>query len=128
MPGHRAMGRFKLVIALGGHQDAGHHSKTAKSCGDHIAHHIAIIVLAGPDKPTLAPHHSGDGVVDEGVLIADARRGKPILVIGVKNALEYLLELPVVYLQDGVLGGEPEILMGAEGIFKACLLYTSRCV
>ena len=40
---------------------------------DHIAHHIAVIVLAGPDKAALRADDPGHRVVNQGVKIGDAR-------------------------------------------------------
>ncbi len=40
-----------------------------KSGGDHIGHHVAIIVLAGPDIAALTSYHAGYRVIDECVEI-----------------------------------------------------------
>ena len=48
--GHGAMGGLVLIVAVRADQNAGHHGQRAKGGGDHIAHHVAVVVLAGPDK------------------------------------------------------------------------------
>ena len=51
--GHGAVGGLVLVVAVRGHQHAGHHGQGAEGGGDHVAHHIAVIVLQAQMKPPL---------------------------------------------------------------------------
>ena len=57
---------FVLELAAGRYEHAGHHGQAAKGGGDHIAHHIAVVVLERPDEAALAADHPRHGVVDQG--------------------------------------------------------------
>ena len=113
------MGSLVLVVAVGGDQHRGHHGQGAEGGGDHIAHHVAVVVLAGPDKAALAADDAGHGVVDEGVEILDAQGLELLLVLGVVNFLENILEGVVILFGDGILGGKPQVLLGIHGKLEA---------
>ena len=49
--------------------------------GDRVRLHVSIIVLAGPDKPSLGLHGLSDHVIDETMLIPDLLRFKLSLVV-----------------------------------------------
>ena len=112
------MGGFVLILPVGGDQYGGHHGQAAEGGGDHVAHHIAVVVLAGPDKAALAADDPGHRIVDEGVKIGDAKRFEPGLVLLLKYLLEDILEGMVVLFGDGVLRGEPQVLPGVDGILE----------
>ena len=118
MPGDGAMGGLIFSDAVGGHQYGGHHGQRSKGGGNHVAHHIAIVILAGPDVPSLRTDHPGYRVINEGVEIR-----QPQLLKSGPAALEFLLkdlfELSVIDLGNGVLGGEPQILPGIDGVLEA---------
>jgi hypothetical protein len=65
---------------------------------------VTVVVLARPHVPALPLEAGGHHVVDQAVLVGQA----PCLEVGlellVEDALELVLEHPVVTLEDGVLG------------------------
>ena len=63
--------------------------------------------------------HAGNRVVDQGVEVLNAGFLEALLVLGVVQVLEGLLEVAVVLLHDGVLGGEPEVLLLGQSILEA---------
>ena len=70
--GDGAVGGLVLEVAVGAHQDAGHHGQGAGGGGDEVAHHVAVVVLAGPDHAPLGADDLGGHVVDEGVAVGEA--------------------------------------------------------
>lgn len=60
--------------------------------------------LKGHDVAAAALHHLGDHVVDEAVLVPDLLGLELLLVLGVVELLEDVLEAAIVLLKDGVLG------------------------
>ena len=116
--GDGAVGGLILGGAVGGHQHGGHHGQASEGGGHHVAHDVAVIVLAGPDEPALAADDPGHGVVDEGIEIGDAQFVE-LSLVAFKLLLEHLLEFAVVDLGDGILGGEPQVLLGVDGVLEA---------
>ena len=121
MLGDGAMGGLVLCGSIWRNQDRRHHSQAAESSGDHVAHHVSVIVLTGPDEAALTPNDPGYGVVNEGVEIGEAQLPEPLLVICLKLLLEHPLEHPIVDLGDGILGGKPQILLCINGVLEAGL-------
>ena len=115
---HGAVGGLELILAVRRHEDARHHGEGAEGSGDHVAHDVAVIVLAGPDVAALGADRASHGVVDQRVEIRDAELFKLRLVILV-FLLEDALELRVVGLGDRVLGGEPEVLFLVDRVLEA---------
>ena len=107
---HRTVGGLVLIYAGRAHQDACHHGQAAESARDHVAHHIAVVVLARPNKAALSLHHTRHRIIDERVEILDARLRERRSVFAVKDLLENVLEAVVVRFGDGVLRGEPDVL------------------
>lgn len=62
------------------------------------------LTLQGHDVATLALDHLGHHVVNETVLVPDLLGLKVLLVLGVVQLLEDVLESAIVLLEDGVLG------------------------
>jgi hypothetical protein len=116
--GHGAVGRLVLVLAVRGNQDGGHHGQGTEGGGHHVGHHVTVIVLAGPDEAALGTHHARHGVVDQGVEVLDAG-GLELLLVLLEHLVEDGLEAAVVFLGDGVLGGEPDGLLQGQGILEA---------
>ena len=119
MAGHGAVGGLVFIVAVRAHQHAGHHGKAAEGGGDHVAHHVAVVVLAGPDKAALTAHHAGHRVVDQSVEVFDARGLELLLILLLVDLGKDVLEGVVVFLADGILGGEPQVLFGGQSIVKA---------
>lgn len=66
------------------------------------------LTLHGDDVATVTLDHLGDHIVNQAVLVPDASSLKVLLVLGVVDLLEDVLELSVICLQDGVLGAHVE--------------------
>ena len=58
-------------------------------------------------------------LVDQAVEVGDAGSLELVLVLGVVDLLEDVLEGVVVLLRDGVLGAEPQVLLCVQGVGKA---------
>ena len=116
--GHGAVGSLVLVLAVRADKNRGHHGKGTECRGDHVAHHVTVVVLAGPDEATLAAHHTCDRVINKGVEVLDAGGLESVLVLR-EHLLEDLTETSVVLLGDGVLGGEPDALLEVKGVLEA---------
>jgi hypothetical protein len=94
-------------------------AREPNAVGHHVAHHVAVVILARPDEAALRTDHAGHRVVYEGVEILDPGGFKLLPVLGVKDVLEDVLEGMVVPLGNGVLGGKPQLLSGIEGVLEA---------
>ena len=113
------MGGLVLIVAVRADQNTGHHGQRAKGGGDHITHHVAVVVLAGPDKAALAADDTGHDVIDQAVEIGDACGLELFPVLGIIHLLEDVLEGVVILLGNGVLGTEPEILFAFQCVVEA---------
>ena len=118
---HRTVGGLVLEGAIGAHEHRGHHGKRTKSARHHVAHNVAVVVLAGPDEAAFGLHDARHGVVDEGVEVRDACLVKTSLVLGVKDLLEDILEAVVILLGNGVLRGEPNVLLDGKRVLEAAV-------
>lgn len=81
--------------------------------------HVAVVVLAGPDEATVGFHSVSDHIVDQTVLVHDARGFELRLVFSVVDDLENVLEATVVSLQDGVLGAQVQRPLLLQSIDEA---------
>src|SRR5690606_24284120 len=107
MPRDRAVRGFRLDdLAVGSREHRGHEAERAVTLRDGVGLHIAVVVLAGPDVAALPLERRGDHVVDEAVLVGEAGRLELVLVLGVEDLLEEVLEAAVIGLEDGVLRRE----------------------
>src|SRR5699024_8506962 len=87
---HSAMRGLILVISVGRNKYGSHHGKRTESRGYHIAHHISVIILAGPDETALGFHYAGNNVVDEAVEISKSGFVKLLLELLFIDPLENL--------------------------------------
>ena len=94
-------------------------AREPKAEDDHIAHHVAVIVLAGPDKAALGLHDPGYRIIDQGIEIGDAQPFQTSLIVSVVDLLENILEGMVIFLGDRILGGKPQILLRIQRILEA---------
>ena len=113
------MGCLVLEVAVRRHQHAGHHGQRAGRGGDEVAHHIAVVVLAGPDDAAGGTDDLGSHIVDEGIAVMQPRLLEGGAVLLIEHLLEQQLERLVVVLGDGVLGGEPDILLHVQRVGEA---------
>ena len=117
---HGTVGSLELEFSIGRNENRGHHGQRSESGGDHIGHHVAIIVLAGPDIAALTPYHAGYRVIDECVEILKTKTFE-VALVGLIHFVEYFPETGVVLLRYGVFGREPEILSGVYGKLEAAV-------
>ena len=118
MPGNGAVGRLELHSPIRRNQHGGHHGQTPESGGDHVAHHVAVVVLQRPNKPAFGPDTAGHSVVNESIEVGDAQFFKLRPVGGFILLFKDPFELPVINLGNGILGGEPQILLLGQGVLE----------
>ena len=99
--------RFIFIDAVGRYQNRGHHRERTECGRDHIAHDVAVIVLARPDIAAVRTNDARDSIVDQGVEVGDARLFKFCLIFIIKDFLENILEGVIIGFADGILGREP---------------------
>ena len=116
--GNGTVSRFVFVIAVGRNEYRGHHRERAESRRDHIAHYVAVVVLARPYHAAVTADYSRYRVVDKGVEIGYARLFELLLVFLVVYLLEDILEPVVVGLGYRVLGRKPEILLSVQRVVE----------
>ena len=118
---HGTMSCLVLVLAIGRNQYGSHHSQRTESCAEHIAHHVAIIVLTSPDKASLTADNTSHSIVNQSIEILYAQLGKLLFIVTLVHLLENLAELCVIGLGDGVLGGKPKILLGVDSKLETAM-------
>ena len=77
----------------------------------HVAHDVAIVVLAGPDHSTAGTDDTGDNIVDESIEIFNPARFIPRFIFLVIDFLENVLEAMIIDFRDRVLRGKPEVFL-----------------
>ena len=118
MAGDGTVCRFVLVISVGGDEHAAHHREGAERGREHIAHDVAVVVLARPHHAAAAAHNARHAVVDKGVFVIYARFFEGVLIFFFVDVCEYRLETPVVYLAYGVLGSQPQIAFDGQRVIE----------
>lgn len=103
-------------LAIRGNENRGHETKRAEALSDNVGLDITVVVLEGHDVTTGALDHLGDHVVNETVLVPDLLGLEVLLVGGLVDLLEDILESTIVLLEDGVLGAhvERELLVKSQ--------------
>ena len=114
------MSSLVLINAAGRYQYRGHHGQIAVSGSYHIGHYITIVVLTCPDESALRTDDTGYGIIDQSVEIFDAQFLKFSLILVIIDLLKNILEGMIVFFGNGVLGGEPQILLRIYRIAEAC--------
>ena len=105
---------FIFVVAIRTNEYTAHHSKRAKCCRNHITHYITIVVFTSPNETTLAADYASNSVVDKGVEILKTLLVELFLVVFLEYFLENFTETSIVFLRNGILCWEPNILIGVE--------------
>src|ERR1700731_3252664 len=96
MSSDSAVGSLSLhSLAIGSHQHGGHETQGAIPLGNNVGLDVTVIVLAGPDKTTLALQSLSNHVVNQTVFIPDASGVKLLLILRLKDILEDILETTV---------------------------------
>ena len=116
---YRAVRGFILVNAVRGDEHGGHHGKTAVRRRDHVAHHVAVVVFAGPNVAAFTANHARNGVVDQRVEVFNADFFKLLFIFRVVNFLENILKAVVVGLRNRVFCRKPQVLLHAQRVIKA---------
>ena len=110
---------FVLVFSIGRNENRGHHCKRTECGGNHIAHHVAIVVFASPNKAALAANNACNRIVDKRIEILDPCSFKRFFIIVIVDLLEDELKGLVILLGDGILCRKPKILLSVERILEA---------
>ena len=105
-------------LAVGRHQTEVIRPKRAKALRDRVGLHVAVVVLAGPDKAAVPFHRAGDHVVDQAVFVGDAGLFELVLEFGLVDLLEKFHEAAIVLLEDGVLGREIDRPAQVEAVIQ----------
>ena len=121
MPGNSTVSSFILKLSVRAHKHRRHHGQGTEGSGDHIAHHVAVVVLACPDKSALRADHPCHGVIDQGVEIGNPGLFKGFFILVLIQFSEDILEPVVIGLADCVFGGEPQILLHAQCVLEAAV-------
>jgi len=83
--------------------DGCHKAERAEALCDNIGLYVTVVVLTRPNEASLALEHLSDEIINESVLVVDARCHELILVFVLVNFLENVHEETIVLLQDRVL-------------------------
>ena len=116
---NRTVSSLVLIVSVGRNEHGGHHCKASVSGRNHVAHYVAVVVLARPDVSATAAYHASYSVVDEGVEVLDARLVKLSLILVLEDLSPNVLESVVVDLGDRILGGEPYALLCVKCVVEA---------
>ena len=101
------MRRFILIDTAWGYEHGCHHGERTERRRHHIAHHIPVVVLTRPDKATLCLHDTCHRIIDQSIEIFNACRIKSLLIFGIIDLLEDILEIMVIFLGDRILRRKP---------------------
>ena len=105
MARYGAMCGFRLNgLAIWCHQNRRHQSKRTKSLCDLVGLHIAIIVFARPDELARPLQRGRDHVIDQAMLVHNAKLFELVGKFGFVHFLEQVLKAAIIIFQDGVLG------------------------
>ena len=114
-----SVGSLSLDGAISGLEHGGHQTEGAVALSDDIRLDITVVVLAGPDEATAGLDGIGDHIVDETVLVPETSGLELLLVVGLVDLLEDVLEATVVSLEDSVLGGQVAGVVASESVLHA---------
>src|SRR6185312_10553786 len=118
--GHRAVRGFRFHgLAVRRGEDRGHEPERAVALRDGVRLDVPVVVLARPEIAAVPLEVRGDHVVDEAVLVGEARRVEARLEFGLEDLLEEVLEAPVVDLEDRVLAREVDGVLAVERVVEA---------
>ena len=79
-----------------------HQTKRAKALRDGVRLYIAVVVLTGPDKTAFPLKGASNHIVDQAVLIGDARVGIFVFEFSLIGFFEQILKATVVLLEDRI--------------------------
>mgnify|MGYP006933347656 CR=1 FL=1 len=118
MSGDSTVSGFSLNNTISVDQNTGHQAKGAIALSDAVRLNVTVVVLAGPDEASFGFDHVSDHIIDESVLIGDTSSLEILLELGIIDSLEDILESSVVFLEDGVLGGEVNWVLSQQTVLE----------
>lgn len=122
-------------LAIWSNQNGCHETQRAKSLSNNVGLNITIVVyflsvfkptfmdsgqhtLHGNDHAALVLDHLSNHIVNKTVLVPQTLRLEVLLVILLVDLLENVLELAIIGLQDGVLGGHVHRVVERECVLE----------
>lgn len=115
-----AVGSLSLAgLAIGSVEDRGHEAEGTIALGNDIGLDVTIIVLGGPDEVAIGLESLGNHVINEAVLVPDAKLLELGLVLGLVDFLKDVLEAAVIRLENGVLGRQVQGELALNGETEA---------
>ena len=120
MARHRAMRRFGFDdFAIGRQQHRGHQAERAEALRHRVGLHVAIVILAGPEKSARPFERASPPCRRSG----DVHRSAWLCrICGLNSLVEYLLEnileAPVIGFEDGVLGREIDRIFALQPVIE----------
>ena len=115
----RAVCRFVFEVPVRGDKNAGHHRKTAGGGGNQVAHDVSVVVFARPDDAAFRADDLCRNIVNECIAVVESSLVKACLEFFVEDLLEQELEGLVVVFGNGILAGEPDVLLNIQCVGKA---------
>ena len=112
------MGSLIFIVSFRRYQNGGHHGKGSECGRHHIAHHISVIVFAGPDIAAFGLHHPRPRIIDQRVEIGDPGLLKRFFVLRIVDFLENIFKRMVILFRNGILGCKPQILLCVQRIIE----------
>ncbi len=112
---HGAVGGLVLEAAFRRDENGGHHGEAAAGGRDKVRQDVAVVVLEGPEEPSLGADRPCRRVVDEGEEVLDARRVEFRFPARFIFLPEDVAEPGVIDLGDGVLRAEPQVDLFVQG-------------
>ena len=116
---NRAVRSFRLNgHAVGRHQHRGHQAQRAIALRHRVRLHVAVVVLARPDVAAGPFERRRHHVVDQAMLVGEAKSLELGREFGVEHFLEDVLEAPVIGLQNRVLGGQVHGVLAQDAVVQ----------
>ena len=116
---HGAVGGFRLHgHAIGSHQHGGHEAERTIALRHRVGLHVAVVVLARPHVTAGPFERRRDHVVNQAMLIGEAKSLELRSELGVENFLEDVLEAPVIGLQNCILRGEINRVLAQQAVVQ----------
>jgi len=117
--GHGSVSSFGFDDIILVNKDGGHETERTETLSDDIGLDITVVVLASPHKAAFHLDDLGNHIINESMLVVNTLLLELLNVLSLINMLEDILEETIVFLQDGVLGGELKWEASVEGILHA---------
>ena len=116
---HRSMSSLILIISMRRYQNRSHHSKRSKRRGNHITHHVSVIVFACPNESAFCFHHTCNCIINQCIEVSNTSLFKFFFEIFVEHFLENIFKSMVILFGNRILCRKPEILFCIQCKIKA---------